>query len=270
MTLLRFYITLLLTDLPVLASRLRTGGTWSSLLLYEKFLWFVFTRKFLLRGRALTFQLKYNGCPFTLSLDYPSQLAPLVEIYVHKEYEHRSLGEVKVILDLGANYGDSAIYFHTLYPKARIYAIEPAPASYEQLKRNTAQFPVITPVQAIVSDTSGMREFYINETGALGNSLTQRGDATAIPVPSYTLPDLFTLLQLPSADIIKFDVEGAEEAIFDASHLSRFASMYIGEVHEDLMKMPKKDFLGRFSGFSLDVRPLKNPLRSILVAKNKA
>jgi hypothetical protein len=38
-----------------------------------------------------------------------------------------------VILDVGAHYGESVVYFKTLFPKASIYSFEPDPDSYKTL-----------------------------------------------------------------------------------------------------------------------------------------
>jgi len=53
-------------------------------------------------------------------------------------------------VDCGANIGVSALYFARRYPAAKILAIEPDPANYEMLVRNTRQVASVHPVQAAV------------------------------------------------------------------------------------------------------------------------
>jgi FkbM family methyltransferase len=267
-TLVSFYLKLICIDLPMLATRVRRGGMISVIELYGRFVWFVCSRKTFLRGVPYKFLLSYNNVPFELSLRYPVDIAPLVELYVDREYEHTKLHDPKIIIDLGANYGDSAIFLHTLYPCAQIYALEPAPQSFTQLEKNAAQFKEIIPVNALVSDTTGAVQFYLNTTGALGNSLTARGAVEAISVASYTLADLYTHLNIEHADLIKFDIEGAEAQVFAHSNPARFASHYMGEVHEDLMPVPLETFLSYFAEFTCTKRPLKNPKRCILWASH--
>jgi len=269
MTSLSFYTRLLLWNLPSLAFQLKTGGTLGVLVLYGKLTWFLFTRKTWMRGRAMTFEFCFEELRFTLALKYPVDIAPLVELYVDGEYAHMRRSNVKTIIDLGANYGDSAIYLHACYPQARIYAVEPSPTSFERLKAHAAPFPEIVPVQGMVGGKTEEGTLYLNGAGALGNSMTARDAVASVAVPSYTLGDLLHVCGVEKADIIKFDIEGAEDQLFGEQSPAHYASMYIGEVHEDLMGVTKENFLNYFKDFTVTVRPLKNKYRSILIATTK-
>lgn len=269
MTYLSFYTYLLFWNLPRLAFRLKTGGALNALFLYIRLVWFLFTRKAWMRGRAMNFKFCFDGLRFTLALKYPVDIAPLVELYVDGEYTHIRRSDVKTIIDLGANYGDSAIYLHACYPQARIYAVEPSPTSFERLKAHVAPFPEIVPIQGMVGGKTEEGTLYLNGAGALGNSMTSRDAVASVAVQSYTLGDLLHICGVEKADIIKFDIEGAEDQLFGEQSPAYYASMYIGEVHEDLMGVTKENFLNYFKDFTVTVRPLKNKYRSILVATTK-
>src|SRR5882724_7721970 len=50
----------------------------------------------------------------------------------------RLFGPVSVILDVGANQGQTALQFARGFPGARIYSFEPVPGTFSRLKANTA------------------------------------------------------------------------------------------------------------------------------------
>lgn len=51
--------------------------------------------------------------------------------------------EPPVIVDIGANIGGSALYFHGRFPNARIHCYEPSPEPFALLRGNVAAFPSI-------------------------------------------------------------------------------------------------------------------------------
>jgi FkbM family methyltransferase len=68
------------------------------------------------------------------------------------QYDANNFVEVRdlsnpVILDVGANIGQSAIWFTLNFPKGVVYALEPFPNIFAQLLRNTRKFKTIRPVQ---------------------------------------------------------------------------------------------------------------------------
>jgi hypothetical protein len=64
-------------------------------------------------------------------LDRPTLNHPYREIFERQEYCFRAESEVPVILD-----GMASLYFKWLYPKARVRAFEPDPATFDLLKQN--------------------------------------------------------------------------------------------------------------------------------------
>ncbi len=268
---LYFYVRLVFVHLPILALRIRPKGIQSAVHLYIQLLGFLISRKLWCRGKKQQFMMAYKGVSFSLELRNPSDIAPLVELYVGREYEYALPGSPQIIIDLGANYGDSALYFHARFPDAHIYAVEAAPDSFAQLVQNTEQCrDHVTPIHAYVGDRDGETSFYINMSmGSLGNARIARGGEEQIVVPSYTLSSLCALHGIQSVDLIKFDVEGAESDIFKNETDRNLARTYIGEVHEDLMNIPKDDFLKLFSEYTVALTQLRNPHRSIMYATKR-
>ena len=57
---------------------------------------------------------------------------------------------INTIIDIGANIGEFTLIFSELFPGAEIYAFEPLPACYNQLKANTKGIPTISTFNILV------------------------------------------------------------------------------------------------------------------------
>lgn len=124
-------------------------------------------------------------------------------------------GRRPLVLDLGANIGATALRFATHFPEARVIALEPHAGNAALARRNTAGLAVELRVAAIGASPGTARivnpdakewEFRVAEHGT--------GEAVAVT----TIP---ALLEEAARDgcapfILKCDVEGAEEFLFDA------------------------------------------------------
>lgn len=58
---------------------------------------------------------------------------------------------VGVVMDVGANVGDTVQHYRTLFPDATIYAFEPFPGVHRQLVERFASDPRVRPHQAAVT-----------------------------------------------------------------------------------------------------------------------
>lgn len=210
--------------------------------------------------------LFFAGKPFTLFLSHVTDLAVLHEVFFLKEYEWELRNTPATIVDLGAHWGDSSIYYHLIYPNAIIYAVEPAPDTYAQLVKNVSNIPNIVPIQAGVANFTGTAELNISSS-SFGNSFQARPDTQkVVTVPVYTMRDLFSKLGITHADLVKFDIEGGEENLFVTYSPEEFAGAYIGEVHEDLISIDSNEFVSLFSDFEAEKIGLSNPRRFVLKA----
>lgn len=225
-----FFITI-----PKLSIQLSPYGLMGSVITTVQLWWFVITRKtfqyrqdFLLHGR-------YKNTPFKVYLRYPMDIAVLREIFIDKEYEWVGNNEPKTIIDLGAHFGDTALYYHARYPEATIIAVEPSPENYERLVKNTKDISQIIPVQAAVGKVDGVINLSLG-TSALGYStLHQETSENSIQVSQVTLHTLLKNNSIEKADLIKFDIEGAEFDVFYDTSVTRLSKAFVGEVHTDLV-----------------------------------
>lgn len=127
------------------------------------------------------------------------------------------------ILDLGGNIGLSTLYFKKLYPGAEITVVEPFPANVRLLRKNVEENQLlgVTIVEAAVMPAAGKVELYAdkNESGWYsmagvvrggwgGQQESKRFTARAVTLESLVGDDV---------DLLKMDIEGAEEAVLRTS-----------------------------------------------------
>ena len=148
-----------------------------------------------------------------------------------------------LIVDAGANIGASAVYFSTLYPRARIVCVEPERSNCTLLRLNTDGLPVEV-VEGGISASDG--HMFLQDPGHSDWGF-RVGSTGSVRVPTVS-PG--SLLHKHSADcypfILKIDIEGGEKHLFDGGNvdwLSAF-SLVVIELHDWMLP-----FEGSSSGF---------------------
>jgi len=125
--------------------------------------------------------------------------------------EYLPKGEVKYILDAGANLGDTAAWFLTRFPEAQVVAVEPDPENFAILRRNAAPYGNrLHPVLAAVWPESAQLSLQgdgVKDAVEVVASTT--GDCAGL-----TIPQLMEQFGIPRLDILKIDIESAELALF--------------------------------------------------------
>jgi len=159
--------------------------------------------------------------------------------YTVKEWTHEPFTQitdalpktVKVILDIGANVGGFTKVMHDKYPKAKIFAFEPVKANFDALFDNIFEYATAVP-----------RGIYY---GATQSRVTSRGDGNVgaffleqihAGEPRVFHDEVIELRELemyPDADLVKLDVEGAEENIIEHSTILKTTPWIIVEWHPD-------------------------------------
>ena len=192
--------------------RLRSGGSETAMLVSK--------------GGAKAEVLVRNGTPDWMTFD---------QIFVEEDYDLRRLarydelcrqydairaaGHTPLIIDLGANVGFSAIYFHLAWPDAKIVAVEPDPANLEQLRANVAGIAAIEVVAAAISSHGG--HLQIKDPSAQANAVqvVEAGAGHGASVEAVTIPQIVERLQGEGCQpfIVKSDIEGAEADLFSGS-----------------------------------------------------
>ena len=134
------------------------------------------------------------------------------QLYVEAFYTKLFPGkENLVVLDIGANVGLFSLYFQD--QAKMVYSLEPTPSHFSILKRLTANYPKITPLNIALSDQDADIDFFICSNNTTMNSITARSDTEYtenITVRGCTLATLINDLKLDHVDFIKCDIEGSE------------------------------------------------------------
>jgi FkbM family methyltransferase len=145
-----------------------------------------------------------------------------IDTHIYEKYLPQNFSP-GVIFDLGAHKGFFSIMAAKRFPEAEIYAVEPSSANFRFLLRNTTNFPKIHPIHAAIWNTHKMVLLHTAADAGVSNSLFSRyGLTDSENVKTITFEDL------PKADFIKCDIEGAEHAL---SFTAPFVAM---EVHDDI------------------------------------
>lgn len=120
----------------------------------------------------------------------------------------------KIVLDIGANIGDSAIHFINS-GAARVIAVEADPFTFDILRRNVELNDLtdrILPVNAAVSGELGMLRIPKRKSNAIGtsaNSLRYPEGTRGVEVVKKTLESFIEEFKINSA-VLKLDCEGCE------------------------------------------------------------
>ncbi len=144
-------------------------------------------------------------------------------------YKTIGLPEHAVILDVGANRGQSIDFFISLFPNATIFAFEPNPVLFAILVQKFAELPNITLINKGVSAQNGtliLKEMWMDETSTF-ETLNYESDylktksrilgftpetlvAKSYNVDVIKLSDFIADRNLDHIDVIKIDTEGHE------------------------------------------------------------
>jgi FkbM family methyltransferase len=176
---------------------------------------------------------------------FASAVMMLYERFVLEEYAWlQVLG--RVVIDIGANIGDSAVYF-ARHGASHVYAYEPFPDLYEQARRNVdlnGCDGTVTLVNAGAGPRHEVVPAVFEAERAEGLSALPRGDGSSRPGRSVAvriLPFAAILRQVvakhPQQRLVgKIDCEGCEWSLLDGDDvhelLLRFDQIHV-ELHGD-------------------------------------
>lgn len=128
-----------------------------------------------------------------------------------------------VVWDIGANLGLFAFASaHLCGSRGRVIAVEPYSTFATLLRRSTRVQPAtsgeVVVIQAAVADSLGLRQFCVAGRSGSANFLRGYGSSQAGGVAEEQLMVTVTLdwlaERMPLPDVLKIDIEGAEEEIF--------------------------------------------------------
>ena len=178
-------------------------------------------RRLVLTSLARPLDVESYGLPFRL---HPTDnlcekrilFTPQFFDKAERAFLAENLGPDSVFVDIGANVG----IYSLLAAKtgARALAIEPQPVVFARLAFNIAAAGLgdrVAAVEGAVADRDGELEIVI-DTRNLGHSGADTTGETRITVPCRPLLALMDAHGIARADVMKIDVEGAEDVILAA------------------------------------------------------
>ncbi len=140
-----------------------------------------------------------------------SDVGTIVNNVIRQEYGHFALKRnPEWMIDAGAYIGDTSAYFLSKFPGLKVVAIEPNPENYNMARLNLQPYG-----DRAVLLKKGLYSSEKNQwfSGAdTGGSIAQSG----FEVECTTIPSLLERYSIQHVDILKMDIEGAEEAVFSS------------------------------------------------------
>jgi FkbM family methyltransferase len=171
------------------------------------------------------------------------------EIFVDLSYYFSARRSDPLILDGGSNIGMSVLFFKALYPDARVLAFEPAEAAHRLLLDNVEQNGL---ARVEVHHIALGRENAQVSFFADAHDLSTFGTSTRqerLPNPHKSTVSqrrLSDFIEAP-VDLLKLDIEGAEDEVLD----DLIDSGAIGHIDQLVVEYhhlinPSRDFVGAF------------------------
>lgn len=140
---------------------------------------------------------------------------------------------VSIVFDVGANVGQSAKKFRTIYPNARILCFEPVSSTYQELKRRVSKYERIETFNLAFGNTECLKSIHINPdpTSTVNSFINEFTPGMTEMVKVQTLDDFCIENNIEKIDLLKIDVEGYEvEVLKGADRMlsnNRVKSLYL-------------------------------------------
>jgi len=167
----------------------------------------------------------------------------------------------KTIVDLGAHRGFTPLYWKSRFPNARVYCVEmdkTNASTCRELFRFT-DFEIKLS-EAAIAALDGSATYSSHDQSArhrlsdvIANDDTFTFDGPIYTVPTFTLSSYFDSIGLQKVDLIKVDIEGAEQHLLDSiSDWAPRVSMMLMEIHHNIDQAAAKATL-EAAGFEIEI-----------------
>jgi FkbM family methyltransferase len=139
----------------------------------------------------------------------------------YRDQNYRSIVDVimnaNVLVDIGANIGDTALYYASINPMSKVFAFEPHPLVFKKSVENVAlnNFSNIQLMNIGLGENCGTFKLYeVNENNAAMNRiLAEEKNLPYQEIKVETLDHVAVENGIGKVDFIKLDVEGFEHAV---------------------------------------------------------
>jgi FkbM family methyltransferase len=155
-----------------------------------------------------------------------------------------------VILDIGANQGQTVDAYRAILPQSVIHCFEPFPEAFSALQDRFKATPATYLHNLAVSDATGDAEFFVTANSLLNSLLpilpdertfkTGAKNLERLRVPTITLDEFALTLRIERLDVLKLDIQGAEMKALRGAH-GLLAAHRIGIVFLEVCFAPMYD-----------------------------
>jgi FkbM family methyltransferase len=197
-----------------IGQKLHTWGYYASVLGFRQTLLLQTAR--LLRKPVVG--LRIPGIP------YPVQCRPtnsdrftLGQVFIERDSDVSLTQEPRFIIDGGANVGYASIVFANKYPRAQIIAVEPEVGNYRLAAENCRTYPNVRVIQGGIWTSDSPLVIGNPQAESWSFKVREVEHTTANAIKGYTIATLLSQSGFETIDLLKLDIEGAEEHIFSAT-----------------------------------------------------
>jgi FkbM family methyltransferase len=189
-------------------------------------LWWFFGRRYGRPGPELLLRLVWDGRSIVIPVADIQTLVAALGMFTAANPWARWQPAInpRRVIDLGGNIGLASLYFALRFPSAAIVAVEMMPENAAAIRRLADLNRVRIEVRNVaVGASDGQASVRLNRSPTRhGLEMVQSGDAEAfgftdqrVSVPICRLGTLVRDLAWPSVDLLKVDIEGAEQLLLD-------------------------------------------------------
>ncbi len=157
-------------------------------------------------------------------LNKVSVISMLYDLFCSGTYYFKSENSKPIIIDIGANLGDSILYFKWIYPKSVIHAFEPNVKAFNVLQKNVTEnkFVNVYLYNVGLGKKNQKKKLFSNKdetfytSSLLRESFKLNQELISNTVEIKNLTKMKILEKYDQIDLIKMDVEGSEREILSS------------------------------------------------------
>lgn len=148
-----------------------------------------------------------------------------------------------VIFDVGANVGQTSLQYISKFPAARVYAFEPNPVAFNEMRQSVSGHPQVTVYNLALGRAEGSAPLNLMEN-SVGSSLLDIDPGApsydwtikkgTVEVPTQTVDSVCDEYQINEINLLKIDTQGSELAVVEGAVgalLSRRIKLVLLEVN---------------------------------------
>ncbi len=150
------------------------------------------------------------------------------QLPISKDFIGSFLPKHPLIIEAGAHIGRDTLKMALLWPQAQIYAFEPVPSLFDQLKERIKGQPNVHCFPLALSDSTGMATLHVSSgASTAASSLLEPWEYRQkrpnvlfdpLQVPTITLDQWAHEHNISHIDFLWLDMQGAELSVLKASH----------------------------------------------------